>query len=444
MGNCCPTNQFTEEPPVSALHFSRDIREQLQGVDFDQESGFKSKEEVLADYNIVKQVGSGLFSRVYLATDKDGRRCAIKMIKKKHFATRETIQKILVEKEILRIIDHENVLKLYKTMQTHSRIYFVLEYSPKGNLLNVLNIKKRLTVDEIRVIAAQIIEALLYMHSKGIIYGDLKAENILLDENGAVKLCDFNLSGTRSLLNDTLQGTVCYLAPEIIEGRSRTPKSDFWSLGVLVYLLYYRKYPFKNNNQTELFFNILNRNIELDTKDNKAPLSFRQFILDLMTKDYRKRIGNNAAEFAKHPFFRSFDWQHFREDPRYFTYIEDIPSIEDRVTKRGKGTSDDELQTLKETQTNKFVYNIPDFTYEDKNNLTVKQEVNDQPRTSSFQYESFGENSNANVSEVISGHINLEVGNREMDKYASDVQKKGDKEDEDGDDVGKKQQSNDI
>ena len=389
MGNCCPNNEFNEEANISSLNLSRDIREKLSNVDFEHSSNFKSKSEILADYDVIRQIGSGLFSRVYYAIDSQKRKCAIKMIKKKNFATKETIQKILVEKEILRLIDHNNILKLYKSLQTNSRIYFVLEYAEKGNLLNVLNIKKRLTVDEIRVIAAQIIDALIYMHSKGIIYGDLKAENILLDKNGLVKLCDFNLSGTRSLLNDTLQGTVCYLAPEIIEGRSRTPKSDFWSLGVLVYLLYFRKYPFKNNNQTELFFNILNRNIELDSIDNKSPLSFRQFVLDLMTKDYRKRIGNNLNEFVKHPFFKNFDWAHFKNDSRNFSYIEGIPSIEDKpVKKSSNDSSHDELLTLKETQTNNFVYNIPDFTYEDKE-LKVKNRTQLENRDSSLQYHSF-------------------------------------------------------
>ena len=393
MGNCCPNNELSEDMNIPSLNLSKDIREKLSSIDFEHSSHFKSKSEILADYNVIQQIGSGLFSRVYFAIDVHNKKCAIKMIKKKHFATKETIQKILVEKEILRIIDHDNILKLCRSMQTHSRIYFVLEYAEKGNLLNVLNVKKRLTIDEIRVIAAQIIDALLYMHSKGIIYGDLKAENILLDERGIVKLCDFNLSGTRSLLNDTLQGTVCYLAPEIIEGRSRTPKSDFWSLGVLVYLLYFRKYPFKNSNQTELFFNILNRNIELDSKDNKSPLSFRQFILDLMTKDHRKRIGNNMNEFVCHPFFKNFDWEHFKEDPRNFTYIEGIVSIEEKPTKKGSNESfHDELQTLKETQTNNFVYNIPDFTYDDRNDLIMKQKFKLENRDSSMNYQSFKEN----------------------------------------------------
>jgi len=393
MGNCCPNNRFSVENARSPLNLSKDIQDKLAEIDYGQQTTYKSKSEILMDYTVIQQIGSGLFSRVYYATNAQGRKCAIKMIKKKNFATKETIQKILVEKEILRLIDHENILKLYKTMQTNSRIYFVLEYAEKGNLLNILNVKKKLFVEEIRVISAQIIQALLYMHSKGIIYGDLKAENILLDKNGSVKLCDFNLSGTRSILNDTLQGTVCYLAPEIIEGKDRTPKSDFWSLGVLVYLLYFRKYPFKNNNQTELFFNILNRNIELDSKDSKSPLSFRQFVLDLMTKDYRKRIGNNISEFMKHPFFRNFDWEHFKEDPRNYTYIEGIPSIDEKKMKKNKKeASHEELSTLRETNANNFVYNIPDFTYENKDNLISMDKIKIEDTNDISKYQSNKEN----------------------------------------------------
>lgn len=370
MGNCYSGAEYDDGNGGTSINLADDIKEKLKAITFRQNKiNFKSKSEILNEYKVIKQLGSGLFSRVYLAENRDGVKVAIKMIKKKNFVTKETIQKILIEKEILKLIDHVNVLKLYKTMQTHSRIYFVLELAPKGNLLNVLNIRKRLSVEEIRVISAQIISALLYMHSKGIIYGDLKAENILLDDKGIVKLCDFNLSGTKSILNETLQGTVCYIAPEIIEGRNRTPKSDFWSLGVLVYLLFFRKYPFKNTNQTELFFNIINRNIEMDISSNKAPNSFKQFILSLLTKNPNKRIGNNIQEFVKHPFFKNFDWAHFYSNPDNFNYILGIPSLDCERDSFISKSSENELNTIKETQTDKFIYNIEDFTYENKDEL---------------------------------------------------------------------------
>jgi len=104
------------------------------------------------------------------------------------------------------------------------------------------------TLSEIKVIAAQIINALFYLHNRGIIYGDLKGENILVNEFGIIKLSDFNLSGTKSILNETLHGTLCYLAPEYFQKKERTEKVDFWALGVLLYFLWYRTYPFDTVN----------------------------------------------------------------------------------------------------------------------------------------------------------------------------------------------------
>ena len=87
------------------------------------------------------------------------------------------------------------------------------------------------------------------MHSKQIIYGDLKAENILLNEKGVVKICDFNLSGTVTILKDQFQGTAVYMPPELIKHNHKLFVSDFWSLGVLLHLICYRKYPFKKDNR---------------------------------------------------------------------------------------------------------------------------------------------------------------------------------------------------
>lgn len=85
---------------------------------------------------------------------------------------------------------------MYRTFQSKSRLYFELEYAHLGSLLSVLNKKKYLTIEEIQFIIAQVIEGLLYIHSKGVVYGDLKAENVLINNKGEIKICDFNLSGT--------------------------------------------------------------------------------------------------------------------------------------------------------------------------------------------------------------------------------------------------------
>lgn len=132
-------------------------------------------------------------------------------------------------------------------MQTNTKIYLALEYAEFGNLLNLIN-KKKLKLNEIRSIIAQLVEVLFYIHLKGIIYADLKAENVLISKTGMLKLCDFNLSGTYSLIGENIQGTVKYLAPEIFHYRHTSPKSDFWALGVLIHVMFYKRFPFKYFN----------------------------------------------------------------------------------------------------------------------------------------------------------------------------------------------------
>lgn len=119
------------------------------------------------------------------------------------------------------------------------------------------------------------------MHSKGIVYGDLKTENILINKNGIVKLCDFNLSGTYQILEDQFQGTMVYMAPELISGENKSKMSDFWALGVLSYLITYKKYPYLKKTKNQLFYNILNGNIQPET-NWRAPNNLKSFIFDLM------------------------------------------------------------------------------------------------------------------------------------------------------------------
>jgi protein-serine/threonine kinase len=367
MGNIyCPAKR--QVPANNANeHLTDDLRNKMSQINFkntrsEASDPIRLKTDILKDYRIVRKIGKGLFSKVYLAIDPSGRKVGLKTIQKKNFVAKEGIEKIIIEKEILKLINHRNVLKLYKTMQTTSRIYFVLEYADKGNLLNIVNTKK-LSPDNIRVILAQVIDALFYLHSKGIIYGDLKAENILVNKVGEIKLCDFNLSGTSSLLSDTIQGTVSYIAPEILEGKERTPLSDFWSLGVLTHLLFYKKLPFKSSNQTELFFNIINKNIEPESREKRAPKALRQLICDLLVKNPNKRIGASIKDFVRHPFFENFDWKNYAGNHKNFSYAEGIACIDDHedLDFSDSGVGEDFLPL---THNSNFMYHLEDFTYE--------------------------------------------------------------------------------
>jgi serine/threonine protein kinase len=367
MGNMlCPTSR-TEKMQTASEQLTDELRSKFTRISFKEDQGnshgtIVSKSDILKDYRVISKIGKGLFSEVFYAIDSSGRKVAIKVIQKKKFVKEKEIQKIIVEKEILKRVEHRSVLKLYRTMQTKSHIYFILEYGDKGTLANLIG-AKRLSPDEIRVIVAQIIEALFYLHSKGIIYGDLKADNILVNKNGVVKLCDFNLSGTCTLLSKSIQGTIKYIAPEIIEGKDRDTLSDFWSLGVLIYLMCYKKYPFDGNNDTELLFNITNHKLKPEAREVKMPKHLRHLILSLLVKNPEARIGKSMKDFVNHPFFENFDWKNFAKISKNFSYTDGIPLCEDQGDV-STSQSNSENEVFSQDSHSKFMYHIEDFTYE--------------------------------------------------------------------------------
>lgn len=311
------------------------------------------KSEILAQYKFYGALGKGMFSEVRLAKEQGGRFVAVKIVRKKFFADRDSIKKIIIEKEIMNSLDHRNILKLYRTFQTNSRLFFVLEYAQRGNLLSLINSKQAFTEAELQLIASQIILALLYMHSKGIIYGDLKAENVLFTREGVLKLCDFNLSGTTKLLDKTIQGTTSYLAPEIIQEAPKTPKSDFWSLGILIHLMYYKKHAFSGPTQGAVLASIVDDEVKPEPPYRVAPARLRRLILDLLVKNPRNRIGNSLEEFKRHEFFKDFDWR------------DDLCLPEDCFPRQKEVNQLNSTDYMNHTMNNP-VYDIADFTFDSR------------------------------------------------------------------------------
>lgn len=358
---------------------TRSLRDKLDSISYSNQTEVSQaieKQEILSSYKMTRKIGKGLFSKVYLAVDEKGAKVALKVIKKKNFLNKENIQKIIIEKEVLKLVEHPNILKLYRTIQTNSKLVFVLEYAAKGNLINILNQRAQVSEHEIRLLVAQTIEALVHIHSKGIIYGDLKAENILLNDKGVVKLCDFNLSGTSSLLSDAIQGTVNYLAPEIIAGLPRTRKSDFWSLGILVHLLFYRRFPFKSQNQSELFYNIVNKPVDPEDIDRKASPELRSLIIQLLNKNYKQRLGESINDFINHRFFRKFDWQGYKADLESMEIIRLTTSF-DEVRDEPSEDSPTSLVRRQSGPNDQFHYNINGFTYDDRATNLRRSRLND-------------------------------------------------------------------
>ncbi|CAI5450774.1 unnamed protein product [Caenorhabditis angaria] len=206
-------------------------------------------------YKLMKTIGKGNFAKVKLAKHViTGQEVAIKIIDKTALNP-SSLQKLFREVKIMKQLDHPNIVKLYQVMETEQTLYLVLEYASGGEVFDYLVAHGRMKEKEARAKFRQIVSAVQYLHSKNIIHRDLKAENLLLDQDMNIKIADFGFSNTFSpgLKLDTFCGSPPYAAPELFSGKKYDgPEVDVWSLGVILYTLVSGSLPFDGQNLKEL------------------------------------------------------------------------------------------------------------------------------------------------------------------------------------------------
>lgn len=157
------------------------------------------------------------------------------------------------------------VVQLHFAFQTPDKVYFVVDYMQGGDLFYHLQKNRRFNDKKTQFYVAEIILALQDMHKRGIIYRDLKLENIMLDHEGHVKLTDFGLCRLgikKDNMAYSFVGTPEYLAPEIIKGSGYGRETDFWSLGTIMYEMLVGRSPFFNKNTEKMLENILFKDID--------------------------------------------------------------------------------------------------------------------------------------------------------------------------------------
>ncbi|XP_042022786.1 serine/threonine-protein kinase RUNKEL-like [Salvia splendens] len=254
-------------------------------------------------YHIYEAIGRGKYSTVYKGRKKKTiEYFAIKSVDKSHRS------KVLQEVRILHTLDHSNVLKFYSWYETSAHLWLVLEYCVGGDLMTLLQQDGKLPEESIHDLAYGLVGALQYLHSKGIIYCDLKPSNILLDENGKTKLCDFGLARKLSDISMTSQlpqakrGTPCYMSPELFQdGGVHSYASDFWALGCVLYECYTGRPPFIDKEFTQLAKSIL---LEAHPPLPESPTRpFVNLINSLLIKDPAERI--QWPELCNHAFWRT-------------------------------------------------------------------------------------------------------------------------------------------
>lgn len=190
---------------------------------------------------MLKVIGKGTFGKVILVRGKsDNNLYALKCLKKIQLIKTKNIQNIKFEKKILETINYPFVIKLKFTFQDREKIFMGFDYYNGGELFFHLQKMRKFPENMVKFYAAEIFLALRHLHSKGIIYRDIKPENIILDNDGHIKLIDFGLAKdnlTEQSLTNTFCGTNEYIPPEVIMGKDYGFNFDWWGFGVIIYEL---------------------------------------------------------------------------------------------------------------------------------------------------------------------------------------------------------------
>ncbi|XP_058112770.1 CBL-interacting serine/threonine-protein kinase 23-like isoform X9 [Magnolia sinica] len=211
-------------------------------------------------YELGRVLGEGSFGKVHLARDVEtGEKRAIKVINKDRVVKDMMVAQIKREISTMKLAKHPNVVHLFEVMASKTKIYFVLEYVTGGELFDKIAKQGKLREEEARKYFQQLINAVDYCHSKGVYHRDLKLENLLLDEDGNLKISDFGLSALpQQVREDGLLHTTCgtpnYVAPEVIVDKGYDgAKADIWSCGVVLFVLMAGYLPFDEPNIMNLY-----------------------------------------------------------------------------------------------------------------------------------------------------------------------------------------------
>jgi len=263
----------------------------------------------IADFDVHKVLGRGKFGKVLLCSQKStGKVYAVKVLNKSE--TDEDASR--KESQILRSVQHPFIVGLHYAFQSPERLYLVMEYVNGGELyFHVANFG-RFTEERVRFYGAEIVLAVDYLHSKEVVYRDLKLENILLDKDGHVKITDFGLSKQEDVSDSSdevsVVGTLEYLAPEVLQGLDNSYAADWWAYGVVIFEMLCGIHPFMSDDRDMIRENIIS-----------APIQYPHFVRpdarDMLSKLLRrnpaKRLGCGVGKgkaIMEHPFYASVDF----------------------------------------------------------------------------------------------------------------------------------------
>ncbi|XP_072326982.1 serine/threonine-protein kinase 33-like [Scyliorhinus torazame] len=266
-------------------------------------------------YQIGRELGKGSFGVVVHATHiSTDRTWAIKKLNKEK-AGSQAVKMLEREIAILKMVNHEHIIKLEEVYETTKKVYLVIEFCELGELKGILEEKGHLSESETKHIISSLASAIFYLHKNDIIHRDLKLENILVKSNDNtddnelklnIKVTDFGLSvlkdgagvGSESMLQDTC-GTPLYMAPEIINNYDYSKQCDLWSIGIIMYILLCGQAPFTATSSEKLYEEIKKGDLDFSHSSLKSiSESARGVLKSLLIVDPAHRM--TASELLNH------------------------------------------------------------------------------------------------------------------------------------------------
>ena len=302
-----------------------------------------AKGDKLSDrYQIIKSIGEGGMANVYLAYDTIlERNVAVKILRGDLATDEKFVRRFQREALSASSLTNENIVEVYDVGEDNGEYYIVMEYVEGKHLKNLLKKRGKLTIPEVIDIMLQVTSGLSVAHDSYIIHRDIKPQNIMILENGLVKLTDFGIAvamnSTQLTQTNSVMGSVHYLPPEMASGKGATLQSDIYSLGILMYELLTGKLPFKGDNAVEIALKHLKEPMPSLRKElPDVPASIENIILRATAKNPKNRY-TDAREM-----------------------YEDLKTCLDESRKNES----------------KVVYKYPEYEYDETKMLKIKKETN--------------------------------------------------------------------
>ncbi|XP_063243757.1 cGMP-dependent protein kinase, isozyme 2 forms cD5/T2 isoform X1 [Bacillus rossius redtenbacheri] len=312
--SCLVIDRETFNQLISSLDEIR-TRYKDEGIERRSRINEEYREVKLTDLRILATLGVGGFGRVELVqlAGDPLRSFALKQMKKSQIVETRQQQHIMSEKEIMGEANCEFIVKLYKTFKDRKYLYMLMESCLGGELWTILRDKGHFDDSTTRFYTACVVEAFDYLHSRNIIYRDLKPENLLLDNTGYVKLVDFGFA--KKLQHGRKTWTFCgtpeYVAPEVILNRGHDISADYWSLGVLMFELLTGTPPFTGADPMKTY-NIILKGIDAIEFPRNITRNAMALIKKLCRDNPAERLGyqkGGISEIQKHKWFDGFNWE---------------------------------------------------------------------------------------------------------------------------------------